>query len=166
MNASQGLDETKRILHLLSVGLCNVISRTLPEPSTSITSPPLPKFLKTQMQTSRTSQIDLPKVTQHVGLCWLLSGRESTCECRTRRLDPWVGKIPWRRKPSLLTPVFLHSSHALAFPGSAWRSQSMSLQELDTTQRLNNNRCQHTTCESQQQDSKLTVLTPALMFFR
>ena len=31
------------------------------------------------------------------------SGKESTCRCR---LDPWVGKIPWRRawQP---TPVFL-----------------------------------------------------------
>lgn len=47
MNASQGLDEAKRILHLLSVGLCNMILCTLPEPSTSITSSPLPKFPKT-----------------------------------------------------------------------------------------------------------------------
>ena len=37
------------------------------------------------------------------------SGKESTCQCRRykrRRLDPWVGEIPWRRvwQP---TPVFL-----------------------------------------------------------
>ena len=27
-----------------------------------------------------------------------LSDKESTCQCRRLRFDPWVGKIPWRRK--------------------------------------------------------------------
>jgi len=27
-----------------------------------------------------------------------LSGKESACQCRRCRLDPWVGKILWRRK--------------------------------------------------------------------
>ena len=35
-----------------------------------------------------------------------LSGKESTCQCRRHRFDPWVGKIPWRRKWQP-TPVFL-----------------------------------------------------------
>ena len=34
------------------------------------------------------------------------SGKESTCQCRRHRFDPWVGKIPWRRKWQP-TPVFL-----------------------------------------------------------
>ena len=41
---------------------------------------------------------------------WLprrLSGKESSCQCGRLRFDPWVGKIPWRRKwepsPVLLT---------------------------------------------------------------
>ena len=37
-----------------------------------------------------------------------LSGKESTCQCRRCRRcgsDPWVGKIPWRRKWQP-TPVF------------------------------------------------------------
>ena len=38
-----------------------------------------------------------------------LSGKESACQCRSCRrcgFDPWVGKIPWKRKwqPA---PVFL-----------------------------------------------------------
>ena len=36
-----------------------------------------------------------------LGLPWWLSGKESTCQCRRcRRLrfNPWVRKIPWRRK--------------------------------------------------------------------
>ena len=38
-------------------------------------------------------------------IMWL-TGKEFTCWCRRREFDPWVGKIPWRRKwqPS---PVFL-----------------------------------------------------------
>ena len=35
-----------------------------------------------------------------------LSGKESTCQCRRHRLDPWVRKIPWKRKWQP-TPVFL-----------------------------------------------------------
>ena len=27
-----------------------------------------------------------------------ISGKESTCQRRRHRFDPWVGKIPWRRK--------------------------------------------------------------------
>ena len=37
--------------------------------------------------------------------CWL-SGKEPTCQCRRFGFDPWVRKVPWRRKwPP--TPVFL-----------------------------------------------------------
>ena len=40
------------------------------------------------------------------GLLSWCSGKESACQCRRRGFDPWVGKIPWRRKwqPN---PVFL-----------------------------------------------------------
>ena len=27
-----------------------------------------------------------------------LSSKESACQCRRCQFDPWVGKIPWRRK--------------------------------------------------------------------
>ena len=30
-------------------------------------------------------------------LRWL-RGKESACQCRRRRFNPWVRKIPWRRK--------------------------------------------------------------------
>ena len=33
-------------------------------------------------------------------------GKESACQCRTHRFNPWVGKIPWRRKWQP-TPIFL-----------------------------------------------------------
>ena len=44
----------------------------------------------------------------HGGFPWWLSGKESTCQCKRHRFNPWVGKIPWRRK-WLPTPVFLAS---------------------------------------------------------
>ena len=40
------------------------------------------------------------------GLPCCLSGKESTCQCKDGRFDPWVGKIPWRREWQP-TPVFL-----------------------------------------------------------
>ena len=52
-------------------------------------------------------------------------GKESTCQCRKYKklgFDPWVGKIPWRRKWQP-TPVFLperfHGQKTLAGP-SPW----------------------------------------------
>ena len=35
-----------------------------------------------------------------------LSGKEPACQCRRHGFNPWVGKIPWRRKWQP-TPVFL-----------------------------------------------------------
>ena len=40
------------------------------------------------------------------GLTRWHSGMESACQCRKRRFDPWLRKIPWRRKWQP-TPVFL-----------------------------------------------------------
>ena len=51
------------------------------------------------------------------GLPRCLSGKESSCQCRRPGFDPWVGKIPWRRKWQL-TSVFLpgesHEQRSLA----------------------------------------------------
>ena len=44
--------------------------------------------------------------TMFKGLPWCLSGKESTCQCKRLGFDPWVRKIPWRRKWQP-TPVFL-----------------------------------------------------------
>ena len=51
------------------------------------------------------------------GLPWWLSGKEPTCQCRRCRSNPWVRKIPWRRKWQSI-PVFLpgksHGQRSLA----------------------------------------------------
>ena len=55
-------------------------------------------------------------------ICWMhglprwCSGKESTSKCRRCRFDPWVRKIPWRRKWKS-TPVFL--------PGKAHGQRSL-----------------------------------------
>ena len=51
------------------------------------------------------------------GFPWWLSGKESSCQCRRRGFNPWIGRIPWRRKWQP-TPVFLpgksHGQRSLA----------------------------------------------------
>ena len=47
----------------------------------------------------------LKQIWPQFTVSWL-SGKESTCQCRRCRFDPWVGKIPWRRKWQS-TSVFL-----------------------------------------------------------
>ena len=47
---------------------------------------------------------------------WWLCGKECACQCRRHRFDPWVRKIPWRRKWQP-TPVFL--------PGKFHRQRSL-----------------------------------------
>ena len=68
------------------------------------------------------------------GLPRWLSGKESACQCRRcrrHRFDPWVGKIPWRRRWQP-TPVFL--------PGESHGRRSLAgyspqgCKELDTTE--------------------------------
>ena len=66
-----------------------------------------------------------------LGLPWWLRGKESTCQCRRYRFNPWIGKIPSRRdwQP---TVVFL--------PGNGqkepWRLQCMGSQKSQA--QLNN----------------------------
>ena len=69
-----------------------------------------------------------------LGLPGWLRGKESTCQCsrhQTHGFDPWVGKIPWRRKWQP-TPVFLpgepHGQRSLV--------QSIGSRESDTNERL------------------------------
>ena len=54
------------------------------------------------------------------------SGKEFACPCRRCEFDPWVRKIPWRRKWQL-TPVFLpgksHGQRSLAVAHRVAQSQ-------------------------------------------
>ena len=76
-----------------------------------LASPPCMHFNPTSTLLSSTKAIVLTFNTLYFlqGLPRWFSGKESTCQGqRLRRcvFDPWVGKIPWRRKWQP-TPVFL-----------------------------------------------------------
>ena len=60
---------------------------------------------KTQTQLEWLSTHFSPTPTCHP-TNWRHSGKESSCQCRRHGFNPWVGKIPWRRKWQP-TPVFL-----------------------------------------------------------
>ena len=70
------------------------------------------------------------KIKLFIGSMWL-SGKECACHCRRCRFNPWVRKIPWKRKwqsaPAFL-PGKLHGLRRLA--GSSWGHK-----ELDMTER-------------------------------
>ena len=70
-------------------------------------------------------------MVSYLGLPRWLSGKESTCQCKSHGFYPWVRKIPWRRKRQLHS-----SSLALRIPWTEEPGglQSMGRKELDTTQ--------------------------------
>ena len=51
-------------------------------------------------RTQRYNNINLNNRTSNISFRFpgWFSGKESACQCRRHRLDPWVGKMPWRRK--------------------------------------------------------------------
>ena len=61
------------------------------------------------------------------------SGKESICHCRRCSFNPWVKKIPWRRKWQP-TPVLTGKSHGQR----SWWSTVHGVAELDRTEWLNN----------------------------
>ena len=64
----------------------------------------------------------------------LLSGKESTCQCRSCRFDPWIRKIPWRRKWQPTPDFSPEKSHGLRnlVGYGPWRVE----QDLETKQLL------------------------------
>ena len=68
---------------------------------------------------------------------WWLGDKEWAWQCRSCEFNPWVGKIPWRRKWQP-TPVFLPAE--FHWKRSLVSCSSWGLKESDTTKRLNNNK--------------------------
>ena len=50
--------------------------------------------------------ISRPCIEKKIGLLRWLSGKDYVCQCRRHGFNPWVRKIPWRRKWQL-TPIYL-----------------------------------------------------------
>ena len=62
----------------------------------------------------------------HLGLPKWHSGKVSTCQSRRHGFDPWVGKVPWKRKwqatPILLPAKFYRQSILAGY--SSWVAES------------------------------------------
>ena len=68
-------------------------------------------------------------------LPWWLSGKESVCQCRRRGFNPWVWKIPWRRKwqsPPIFLPGKLHGQRSLV-GYSPWGVTKLDMTETQNT---------------------------------
>ena len=68
-----------------------------------------------------------------LGLSWKLSSKESACHCRRQGLEPWVGKIPWRRKwepTSVFLPGKSHGQRSLAGCSSWGHKESDTAEQL------------------------------------
>ena len=82
-------------------------------------------------------------LSHRTGLLRYLSGKESACQCKRHRryiFDPWIRKIPWRRKWQP-TPVFLPEN---SMERGAWQATVHGVfgvnwirLSLHTTERLN-----------------------------
>ena len=74
------------------------------------------------------------------GLLRCFSGKESTCQCRRCRFDPWIRKIPWRRKWQP-TPVFLleefHGQRGLMCYSPWGRKESDTIEQQSMRKNIN-----------------------------
>ena len=77
------------------------------------------------------ASIILTYIYKTKGLSQWLSGKESACQCRRHKFDPWVRKIPWRRKWQH-SPVFLHGESHGQRSGAGYSPRSH--KESDTTE--------------------------------
>ena len=67
---------------------------------------PVPIFFWSLFPLSHSLETYVPSLRTQSGLLRWLSGKEPTCQCRRCGFDPWIGKVPWKRKLQP-TPVFL-----------------------------------------------------------
>ena len=103
----------------------------LPFPSPGDLSRPEiePTFRTLQMDSSPTSHLGLFLCTLRdiqIGLPWWLSGKESACQCRRHRFNPWTGKIPYTVAQLSSSLNYWGESHSVMSdslqPYSPWHS--------------------------------------------
>ena len=115
-------------------------------------------YMKQRIWT-KSSQIRKQKCNLKQGLAWCLSGKESVCQRRRHRFDPWVRKIHWRSDWQL-TPVFL--------AGKSLGQRSLvgyslcGCKNSDMTQQLNNNHIKNNSyaCTCNQVGSEIVFFSP------
>ena len=85
-------------------------------------------YLQSGFLCHHTTQMFLSKVSSHLQLTFPSgsAGKESTCNAGDLGwipgIDPWVGKIPWRRE-SLPTPVFWRPDQGLHLHPLNWKAK-------------------------------------------
>ena len=65
-----------------------------------------------------------------MGLPWWLSGKETACQCRSLRFDPWAGEDPLEKEMATHSSILAWEISWLGEPGGL---QSAGSQESDTT---------------------------------
>ena len=70
---------------------------------------------------------------------WWFSGKESTCQCRRLRFNPWVGKIPCRRNRNG-NPIQYSCLGNPMDRGAWWATVHGVTKESDMSQQLNNDK--------------------------
>ena len=59
-----------------------------------------------------------------------LRGKEFTCQCKKHRFDPWVGKVPWRRKWQPTSVLLPGKSHGQSLVGyGPWSCKESNITE-------------------------------------
>ena len=76
----------------------SVVSDSLRPHESQHTRPPCPSPTPRVRSDSRPSSRWCHPAKTYIGLPWWLSGKESTCQCGRWGFNPWVRKIPWRKK--------------------------------------------------------------------
>ena len=68
---------------------------------------------------SQTRLSDWTELSNHTGLSWWLSGKESTCQCRRHGFDPWVSKIPLEKEMATCSNILAWEN---LMDRGAWRA--------------------------------------------
>jgi len=85
-----------------------------------------------------------PLYLKRIGLPWWFSGKESACQCRRHRSDPWPGKIPYPREQRSLCTTTTDTEPALSSLEAATRPtrhtcRSLGLEPMLRTKRSHSN---------------------------
>ena len=98
---------------------------------------------------------------------WWLSGKESGSQCRRYRFDPWIQKIPWRRKwqpTPVLLPRQFHGQSSL-MGCSPWGRQEFDTMEHWAQPIIWINVVKHERCPFLRCEWFLNVATSVLCLF-
>ena len=97
----------------------------------------------------------------HYGLPWWLSGKESACQCRRHRIDPWVRRLPGGGNGNPL-----HSCLENPMNRRAWQAiySPLGHKESDTTEQLKKNNTMENSIKDSQKFKNRTKALEKISF--